>query len=135
MVRPILSTLVVLLVIYVVPFLVYGLASVMTGLQPPTAASPTDFLLGVLLTKIGTAAAFVAFFAASRGFWESRWKSYAAIWFVVFLFGEAGDAVSGRSTGFMAVLGVVSEAIYVPLAAYLTLKVLRTASAQSGRAA
>jgi hypothetical protein len=126
MMRRVWATLLVLLVIYAVPFLVYGLASALTGLAPPTAASPVEFLLGVLVTKIGTAIAFVALFEASQSLWRPHWMRYAAIWFVMFALSEAGDALSGRSTAFMAALGVLSEAIYLPLSALLVRKLLRT---------
>ena len=63
------AILLVLVVIYGVPFLIYGSASAMRGLRPPTTASPTEFLLGVLVTKIGMAVAFVVMFRASQEFW------------------------------------------------------------------
>lgn len=73
MARLIVTVLLVLVVIYAVPFLVYGAASALGGLRPPRTASPTKFLLGVLLTKVGTAVAFVALFALTRAFWGPRW--------------------------------------------------------------
>lgn len=124
MTRLIIVLLLVLLVIYGVPFFVYGAASALWGLQPPTTASSTEFLLGVLLTKLGHAAAFVVLFGAARAFWGPRWILYAAVWLVMFAFSELGDAVSGRCTRLMAVLGVVSEAIYVPLSAFLAQRFL-----------
>lgn len=113
------TVLLVLLVIYAVPFLVYGAASALGGLRPPRTASPTKFLLGVLLTKLGTAAAFVALFALTRAFWGPRWGLYAAVWFLMFAFSELGEAISGRSTRIEAALGIISEAIYTPLSALL----------------
>jgi hypothetical protein len=118
--------LLVLFIIYSVPFLIYGSASALWGLQPPTTASSKDFLLGVLITKTGTAAVFVVLFSANQAFWELRWIRYAAVWFAMFVFGEIGDAVSGRSTELMAVLGVISEAIYLPLSAFITQRLLRS---------
>jgi len=117
--RFIMAVLLVLLVIYVVPFAVYGGASVLGGLRPPTTASAGRFLLGVLLTKIGTAVAFVAIFAASRAIWGPRWILYATLWFVMFAFSELGEAVSGRVTKAEALLGIVSEAIYAPVSAFI----------------
>ncbi len=116
----ILTTLLVLLVIYAVPFLVYGAASALGGLQPPKTASPARFLLGVLVTKLGTAVAFVTLFGIARTFWGPRWILYAAVWFLMFAFSEVGDAVSGRSTRVEVLLGIVSEAVYTPLSAFLT---------------
>ena len=62
MAKEMLSIILVLTVIYVVPLLVYGLGSVIAGLTKPEGSSPTKFLLSVLVTKIGTAIAFVLLF-------------------------------------------------------------------------
>ena len=53
--KVVLSVLLVLVVIYAVPILVYGLASAVVGLKTPERASPARFLTGVLVSKIGTA--------------------------------------------------------------------------------
>ena len=89
------------------------------SLRPPSTASPGRFLLGVLVTKLGTAVAFVSIFAASRTIWGPRWLLYGMLWFVMFAFTELGEAVSGRTTNTEAVLGVVSEAIYAPVSALI----------------
>jgi len=117
--RPVLAAFLVLLTIYVVPLLVYGAASVAWGLQPPSGASPGRFLFGILITKLGTAIAFVALLSAARAVWGDRWLLYAFIWFVMFAFSELGEAISGRTSRLEAILGVVSEAIYAPAAAFL----------------
>ncbi|MBI3772547.1 MAG: hypothetical protein HY272_07590 [Gammaproteobacteria bacterium] len=44
-------------IIYIVPFLVYGLASVVTDLKTPEGVSPSRFLISVLICKVGTAIA------------------------------------------------------------------------------
>ena len=54
-----LSIVLVLAIIYIVPFLVYGLGSVAAGLKTPEGVSPTMFLISVLVCKTGTAIAFV----------------------------------------------------------------------------
>lgn len=116
----IIAILLVLLAIYVLPFVVYGGASILGGLRPPTTASPGRFLLGVMVTKLGTAVAFVSIFAVSRTIWGPRWLLYGMLWFVMFALSELGEAVSGRTTREEAMLGVVSEAIYAPLSAFIT---------------
>jgi hypothetical protein len=73
-----------------------------------------------MVTKLGTAVAFVSIFAVSRAIWGPRWLLYAMLWFVMFAFSELGEAVSGRTTKQEALLGVVSEAIYTPLSAFIT---------------
>ncbi len=120
----IMATVVVLIIIYIVPFMVYGIASALAGLQPPAPVSPGKFLLGVLLTKIGTAVAFVAIFYVSRAIWGRRWFSYALLWFIMFAFSELGEAFSGRTAQVEALLGALSEAIYAPLSGWLTWKIL-----------
>jgi hypothetical protein len=120
-----LAVLLVLLIIYVVPFVVYGVASVVGGLKPPDTASPARFLSGILVTKLGTAIAFVALFALTRGFWGERWLLYGLIWLVMFALSEVGEAISGRMTVPEAVLGVVSECVYAPASALLVSRLLR----------
>ena len=117
--REVLAVLLVLLIFYVVPFVVYGAASVFAGLKPPDTASPARFLGGVLVTKLGTAIAFVALFALAGGVWKDRWL------LVMFALSEVGEAISGRTTVPEAVLGVVSECLYAPLSALVVSRLLR----------
>ena len=51
----ILCMLVVLAVIYIVPFLVYGLFTAVAGLKPPEGASPLRFLTSIFIIKINNA--------------------------------------------------------------------------------
>ncbi len=127
--RTTIAILLVLVVIYVVPFILYGTASALWGLQPPASASPARFLLGVLVTKVGTALAFVSIFAASGAIWHRRWILYAALWLGMFVFSELGELVSGRWTSLDTLLGIASEAIYLPLSAFVTRWLLGRGSA------
>ncbi|MBS3974157.1 MAG: hypothetical protein KGZ89_04745 [Actinobacteria bacterium] len=112
------AVLAVLAIIYVVPFVVYGIASAFGGVELPQEVSPRRFLLGILLTKFGTAVAFVIVFWLTSAVWADRWLAYGAIWFVMFAASEIGEAVSGRTSAKEAVLGILSEAIYAPAAAF-----------------
>ncbi|MHB1018374.1 MAG: hypothetical protein ACYC2X_10890 [Coriobacteriia bacterium] len=114
----------VLAIIFVVPFVVYGAASSLAGVQLPAESSPRRFLLGVLITKLGTAAAFVLILQLTGELWIGRLGLYALVWFGMFAASEIGDAVSGRSTWREAWLGVLSEAIYAPAAAYAAFRIL-----------
>ncbi len=120
----ILASLLALLAIYIVPFVVYATASVLGALQAPDTAPAGQFLLGVLITKLGTAITFVVLFAAGGRVWLRRWPLYGLAWFVMFACSEVGDVVSGRTAAAEAVLGIASEAIYAPLSAFLVSKVL-----------
>lgn len=119
-----LSTVTVLAIIYLVPLVLYALSSRFISMPSPENAGPARFLTGVLVTKFGTAVAFVGVFWLSRATWENRWLVYAALWFAMFAGSEVGDAVSGRSTTGEAVVGVVSEAVYAPLSAWVVYEML-----------
>ena len=115
-----LSVLLVLAVIYAVPFVVYGLASVVVGLKTPEGASPARFLTGVLVSKVGTALAFVLIFYVACDALSGQWLLYAFFWWLMFAFDEIGQAIGPKYSVQEAVAGVVSETIYLPLSAYAT---------------
>ena len=116
----ILSIILVLTVIYVVPLLVYGLGSVMAGLTTPEGASPAKFLLSVLVTKIGTAIAFVLLFYFARSSLSGQWFLYAFLWWVMLVIGEIGQTIGPNYSWKEVIAGMISETIYLPLSAYLT---------------
>lgn len=115
---------VVLAVIFVVPFLVYGAASAVWGLKTPEGASPGRFLTSVFVEKVGTAVAFVLLFALAREAWAASWLAYAGVWWVMFVFGEVGRAIGPGYSWKEAAAGIVSETVYLPLSAYLVAVVL-----------
>jgi len=123
-VSSVLAILAVLAIIFVVPLAVYGAASGLGWVKLPQDSSPRTFMVGVLVTKAGTAAAFVVLLQVGGSAWVGRWLLYAAIWFVMFAASEIGDAVAGRSSWPEAALGVVAEAIYVPLSALAAYAIL-----------
>jgi hypothetical protein len=110
----------VLVVIYLVPFLVYGLATVVVGLQPPEGASPARFLVSVFVSKIGTAIAFVLIFYFARSSLSGQWQLYAFLWWLMFVFDEVGQTIGPQYSLKEGVAGVLSETIYFPLSAYVT---------------
>ena len=118
--KVILSIVLVLAIIYIVPFLVYGLASVVAGLKPPAGVSPRQFLISVLVSKIGTAIAFVLIFYFARGSLSGQWLLYALLWWLMFVIGEVGQAIGPNYSWKDAIAGVISETVYLPLSAWLT---------------
>ena len=88
----------VLVIIYIVPFLVYSLFSIVAGLRPPEGASPLQFLLSVLVSKVGTSFAFVLILYLARQSLVGRWLGYALIWWVMFIIGEVGQAIGPHYT-------------------------------------
>ena len=120
MINVILGVFFVLAIIYIVPFLIYGLASVMAGLKSPEGASPARFLVSVLISKIGTAIAFVLIFYFARNSLSGQWMLYAFLWWLMFVMGEIGQTIGPNYTWKEAVAGILSETIYLPLSAYIT---------------
>lgn len=115
--RVTLSVLAVLAIIYVVPFIVYGLFSVLVGLQPPQGVAPLVFLMSVFVSKVGTAIAFVWIFYLARRALSGQWLVYACAWWVMFVVGEVGQAIGPNYTWLEALAGAISETIYFPLSA------------------
>lgn len=115
-----LSVVLVLVVIYAVPFVVYGLASVAVGLKTPQGVSPAQFLTAVFVSKIGTALAFVLIFHLARDALSGQWLLYAFFWWLMFVFDEIGQVIGPKYSVQEAVAGIVSETIYLPLSAYIT---------------
>jgi hypothetical protein len=120
MTKVILSIVFVLAIIYIVPFLVYGLGSVVAGLKSPEGASPMQFLISVLVSKIGTAITFVLIFYFARSSLSGQWLLYAFIWWLMFVIGEVGQTIGPNYTWKEALAGVLSETLYLPLSAYIT---------------
>ncbi|WP_117396020.1 hypothetical protein [Maritalea myrionectae] len=123
MIRLALTTLLVLATIFVVPIVVYGLFSSVSGLEPP-GESPLLFLLGVFVSKAGTALAFVWIYYVARESFEGRWPLYAAIWMTMFGFGEVGQAIGPDYSWQEAVAGMISEMIYFSASAYIVNKLI-----------
>jgi hypothetical protein len=120
MMRYALSIVAVLVIIYVVPFVLYASATVVWDLKPPDDVAPWRFLLGVLVSKAGTALAFVWIYHFAKAGLNRRWLLYAFIWWLSFAIGEVGQAIGPAYSWKEAVIGIVSEAIYFPLAAIVT---------------
>ena len=88
-----LSILLVLVTIYIVPFFVYSLFTVLTDLKPPEGVSPLLFLVSVFVSKVGVAIAFVLIFYFGRNTLGGQWVLYAFIWWLMLVIGEIGQAI------------------------------------------
>ncbi len=106
-----------LVIIYLVPFVVYSLFSA-AGLIAVPEGPPGIFLLSVLVDKIGVAVAFVLIYHLARQGFANRWLLYAFIWWIMFVFGELGQAPGPDYTWMEALAGIIAEAIYFPLAGW-----------------
>lgn len=119
-----LGIILVLAIIYVVPFIVYATFSAVAGLQTPEG-SPLVFLLSVLVSKIGTAVAFVSIFYFARQSLSGRWPLYASIWWLMYVFGEVGQAIGPGYSWLEALAGIISETVYFPLSAYVVNRLIK----------
>ena len=122
--KHILSIIIVLVIIYLVPFVLYALSTVVWDLKPPDDIVPWQFLLSILVSKTGTAIAFVVFYHYAKAGLYRRWLLYAIIWWISFTIGELGQAIGPNYTWKEAVVGIISEAIYFPLAALVTDRII-----------
>ena len=111
------AILLVFVIIYFVPFIVYGPLSAAGWIKQPEGP-PARFLVGVLVSKLATAVAFVLLFHLARGAFADRWLLYAFLWWLMFVVGEIGQAIAPGYTWKEAFAGIVSETIYCPLAAW-----------------
>jgi len=113
-----LAVLAVFLTLFLVPILVYGAMSQLTGLQPP-GDDPVVFLSGVAVSKLGTAVAFVGIWLLARDSLGPQLWAYVALWWVVCAFGEVGQAIGPGYSWSEALGGILSETIYLPLSGLL----------------
>jgi hypothetical protein len=117
--RLFLTFLVVLAIIYLVPIVVYGTFQSTIGAEMPKDVSPLAFLTRVFVEKVGTALAFCTIFYLARDNFSNQWLPYAAIWWVMFVFGEFGQLIGANYSWREALAGIISEAIYLPASAYV----------------
>lgn len=120
----IISIIVVLITIYIVPFLVYSLFTAVADLKVPGEVSPFQFLISVLVSKVGVAITFVLIFYYARNAFNTHWFRYALLWWLMFSIGEIGQAIGPAYSWNEAIAGIISETIYLPLSAYLVNKLL-----------
>lgn len=112
------ATPLVTIIIFVAPIFVYGLFQYFRLTEMP-GDSPVWFLVGVFVSKLGTAIAFVAFFTLAPSELGKNWWAYALIWFLMFALDEIGQAIGPNYPWGNAVAGILSEAFYFPLSAVL----------------
>jgi hypothetical protein len=120
MVKLIACMFLVLAIIYSIPFVVYGIASKVTNVKTPEGVSPARFLISVLISKTGTAISFVLIFYFARNSLSDQWLVYGAMWWLMFVIGEIGQAVGPNYSWKEAFPGIISETMYFPIAAYVT---------------
>lgn len=118
------SILVVWLVIFIVPFVIYSGFSIVAGLKPPGEASPLRFLLGIAISKLGVALAFVLILSLAFTIFSASWWNYALIWWLMFVVEEIGQATGMNYSWKEAVAGIISESVYFPLSAFLASMIL-----------
>jgi hypothetical protein len=120
-----LTIILVLIVIYTVPFMVYAGFTLITDLRTPEGTSPGRFLVSVLISKAGVSIAFVLIYHHARTALNGRWFWYSSIWLVMLIYGEIGQVLLPSYSWTEAIAGIISEVIYLPLSGYIVHRLLR----------
>jgi hypothetical protein len=104
-----------LAIMFVVPLPVYAGFEALGAVAVPQDGSPAQFVLSVLVMKIGVALGFVFLFILARPMFKERWWLYAGTWWLMYAVVEVGQAIGPGYTAAEAVAGVIAEAVYFPL--------------------
>ena len=123
--RIVVAMLATLAIQYLVPLPVYGVLEAVGLVELPEGGSPAQFMLSVLVIKIGVAFAFVLLFRLAGLEAGGSWWPYAAIWWVMFALIEVGQAIGPGYSVWEAAGGIVAEAIYFPLSCAAVARLLR----------
>jgi hypothetical protein len=80
--------------------------------------------LSVLVSKAGTALAFVGIFALGQETLATQWLAYGLLWWGMYVIGEVGQAIGPGYSWSEAVAGIISETVYFPLAAFVVARTI-----------
>jgi membrane associated rhomboid family serine protease len=114
------TVLMVLAIMYLVPFLIYGVYAVVTGDTPPQDDNFAATLIGLILAAASIAVPFVLLFQIAHESLSGRWLVYAAIWLILTALADIGYAIGPSYSWQQAMLGIISAMIYLPLSALIT---------------
>ena len=117
-----LSFLAVLFINTILPIFVYGLFSKYLGLEEPKDIG--KFFASVVVQKIGTTIGFVGLFFLVQGAVLDSWLTYSLIWVLMYAVVEIGQAMGPNYTYKEVVAGIISEAIYFPLAGWAIVAII-----------
>lgn len=119
----VLSWLAVFATLFLIPILVYGAASALTGIRTP-GDDPRAFLTGVAVSKAGTAVAFVGLWLLARQAPGFSPVAYVLLWWGMFVLGEIGQAIGPDYSRTEAIAGAISESLHLPLAGWIVARLL-----------
>ena len=113
-----------LAIMYVVPLPVYALMSALGLVEMPDNGTPGQFMISVLVVKIGVALGFVMLLWFAPSVFTARWLLYATIWWLMFAIVELGQAIGPNYSIGDALGGVIAEAVYFPLSSWAAARLL-----------
>jgi hypothetical protein len=118
------AVLATLAIMFVVPLPAYAGFEALGLVELPQDGSPGQFVLSVLVMKIGVALGFVFLFILARPMVKEGWWLYAGIWWLMYAIVEVGQAIGPGYTGAEAVAGIIAEAVYFPLSTVVVGRIL-----------
>lgn len=116
------ASLLTFLIIFIVPTLIYGVFSKFFGLKEPE--KKVKFFVGVTIQKLATVFGFIALFIMAKETFDDNWLAYGFTWFIMFAVTEIGQVYLSNYSKKEALAGIISEAMYFPLATFMVHSIL-----------
>lgn len=117
-----LASVFVFVTIFIIPIFIYGLFASHLGLDEPE--KKMRFFIGVVIQKIATTFGFVVLFVMAQGSLNDQWLAYGLVWFAMFAVTEIGQTYLTDYSKKVAIAGIISEAVYFPLSAFIVYSAL-----------
>ncbi|HMZ66153.1 MAG TPA: hypothetical protein PLF66_18830, partial [Leptospiraceae bacterium] len=76
-------------------------------------------MISIFISKIGIAIMLCLIYYYTKEIFQTKWLLFAVIIWVMFLFGEIGQAIGPNYSWEEAIAGIISETIYVPLSIFV----------------
>jgi hypothetical protein len=119
MIEILIGVLIVFGIIFIIPFILYGIFSAFKIIETPKQDNAKNFMYNIIVTKIGTSLLFVLLFYYINLYLPDFWLIYGMIWVISAAIGELGDTFKPNYTFKEAIIGIMSELIYFPLSAVI----------------
>lgn len=105
--------------IFTIPFVMYGVFAFLKVIETPEQQNAKAFIYNISITKLSTSILFVLLYSLLVQYISDIWLIYSLIWFFTAMIGEIGDTFKPDYSYKEALIGIISEIIYFPLAGFI----------------